>query len=140
MAFVRAHANDLRIGLYIKIAGSWFSHPFPANTFKIQSQKELNILHSLRNTKILYDPDLSDPDPTLSTTPEEEGERVGTQGDKARSPGSLFKTVRLIDMTLDTQDWKRGHWVWLANSPDPTTCTGRGHSSPPTRGLTVKNL
>ncbi len=64
----------------------------------------------------------------------------GTQGDKARSPGSLFKTVRLIDMTLDTQDWKRGHWVWLTNSPDPTTCTGGVHSPSPTRGLTVKNL
>ena len=73
MTFVRAHANDLRIGLYMKIAGSWFSHPFPANTCTIKSQKELNILHSLRNMKILYDPDLSDSDPTLSTTPEEEG-------------------------------------------------------------------
>ena len=49
MAFVPAHANDLRIGLYIKIVGSWFSHPFSGNTFKIKSQKELNTLHSLRN-------------------------------------------------------------------------------------------
>jgi len=76
MAFVPAHANDLRIGLYIKIVGSWFSHPFSGNTFKIKSQKELNTLHSLRNIKILHDPDLSDPDPTLSTTPEEEGDKA----------------------------------------------------------------
>ncbi len=76
MAFVPAHAKDLRIGLYVKMAGSWFSHPFPANTFKITSAKELATLRSLKNIKILYDPDLSDPVPTLSTTQEEEGDKA----------------------------------------------------------------
>jgi len=77
MAFtIPAKGSDLRIGLYIKLAGSWFSHPFSANTFKITSAKELAILRSLKNVKILYDPDLSDPDPHQHLAPEEAGAQV----------------------------------------------------------------
>ncbi|RMH02980.1 MAG: DUF3391 domain-containing protein, partial [Nitrospirae bacterium] len=61
MAFQRVNAKDLRLGLFIKISGSWFSHPFPTNTFKIKTERELAILRSLRNIKILYDPARSDP-------------------------------------------------------------------------------
>lgn len=60
MAFERVNANDLRIGLYIKLVGSWFNHPFPTNTFKIKTEKDLATLRSLRNIKILFDPDRSD--------------------------------------------------------------------------------
>ncbi len=63
MAFERVNANDLRLGLYIKLVGSWFSHPFPTNTFKVKTEKDLATLRSLRNVKILYDPGRSDPSP-----------------------------------------------------------------------------
>ena len=63
MAFERANSQDLRIGLFIKLVGSWFNHPFPTNTFKIKTDKELTILRSLRNIKIFFDSDRSDPDP-----------------------------------------------------------------------------
>ena len=62
MAFKEIIATDLRIGLYIKLEGSWFSHPFPTNTFKITSYKELDTLLGLTKVKILYDPDKSDPE------------------------------------------------------------------------------
>ncbi len=60
MSFQRANASDLRMGLYIKLAGSWFQHPFPTNTFKIKTDKELATIRSLRNIKIFFDPDKSD--------------------------------------------------------------------------------
>ena len=52
--------EDLRIGLFIKLEGSWFSHPFPTNTFKIKGQKDLTIIKGLKKVKILYDPERSD--------------------------------------------------------------------------------
>ena len=64
MAFEEISASDLRIGLYIKIEGSWFSHPFGTNTFKIGSKKELSTLKGLKKVKLLFDPDKSDPEET----------------------------------------------------------------------------
>ncbi len=61
MAFQPLRAEDLCVGLYIKLVGSWFKHPFSSNTFKIQTEKELATLQALRNFQILYDPYRSDP-------------------------------------------------------------------------------
>jgi putative nucleotidyltransferase with HDIG domain len=63
MDLVPAKAEDLQIGNFIKLTGSWFEHPFPTNSFKIKSEKELSILRGLQKTKIFYDPDRSDPPP-----------------------------------------------------------------------------
>ena len=52
--------EDLKVGLFIKLEGSWFSHPFPTNKFKIKGQKDLTILKGLKKVKILYDPEQSD--------------------------------------------------------------------------------
>lgn len=79
MAFERVNANDLRLGLYIKLVGSWFSHPFPTNTFKIKTEKDLETLRSLRNVKILYDFDRSDPPPTTHVEPEPEEPQVNIE-------------------------------------------------------------
>jgi len=76
MAFERVNANDLRLGLYIKLVGSWFSHPFPTNTFKIKTDKDLATLRSLRNVKILYDSRRSDPPPNSLDEQEPEEPRV----------------------------------------------------------------
>jgi len=79
MAFRPLKAEDLRVGLYVKLVGSWFKHPFSSNTFKIQTSEDLAILRGLRNFKILYDPDQSDPEalpkpppsPPLESQPQE---------------------------------------------------------------------
>jgi hypothetical protein len=63
MDLVPAKAEDLQIGNFIKLTGSWFEHPFPTNSFKIKSEKELSILRGLQKTKIFYDPDRSNPPP-----------------------------------------------------------------------------
>jgi putative nucleotidyltransferase with HDIG domain len=60
MSFVPLHPNALRRGLYIKIEGSWFSHPFPTNSFKIKTSQELETLQGLTKVKLYFDPDRSD--------------------------------------------------------------------------------
>ncbi len=58
MPFVEVQdRNDLRIGSFVKLEGSWFSHPFPTNTFAIKSSEDLATIQGLNNVTILYDPD-----------------------------------------------------------------------------------
>ncbi|MCA9479804.1 MAG: DUF3391 domain-containing protein, partial [Nitrospira sp.] len=61
MSFIEVEdRNVLQLGTFVKIEGSWFSHPFPTNTFKIKSKEDLATIHGLTNVTILYDPDRSD--------------------------------------------------------------------------------
>ncbi len=62
MAFIPIQHDKLRKGLYIRLNGSWFSHPFPTNTFKIFTTKELTIIQKLKKVEILFDPEKSDPE------------------------------------------------------------------------------
>lgn len=51
--------RDLRVGTFVKLEGSWFSHPFPTNTFQIKSSDDLATIQALKNVVILQDPDRS---------------------------------------------------------------------------------
>lgn len=62
MAFLPIQHDTLRKGLYIRLNGSWFSHPFSTNTFKICTTKELTTLQKLKKVEILFDPEQSDPE------------------------------------------------------------------------------
>lgn len=62
MAFVPLEPGALRRGLFIKIEGSWFSHPFPTNSFKIISAKDLETLKDLKKVKLFVDIERSDPE------------------------------------------------------------------------------
>ncbi len=53
--------QSLQIATLVKLEGSWFSHPFPTNTFTIQSAEDLAAIQGLTNVTILYDPDRSQP-------------------------------------------------------------------------------
>ena len=76
MSFVPLKPRALRLGLYIKIEGSWFNHPFPTNSFKIKTAKELETLKALATINLFVDIDRSDPkrntllDPPDSSTVE----------------------------------------------------------------------
>ena len=87
--------DELRIGLYIKIEGSWFSHPFSTNTFKIKFKKDLATLRSLTKVKLLYDPERSDP-----ITPEEREEEDSTQNVGQRAEELIDEP---IDKPLDSE-------------------------------------
>ncbi len=62
MAFLPLETSALRLGLFIKIKGSWFSHPFSTNSFKIKTTKELETLKGLGNVKLFVDMERSDPE------------------------------------------------------------------------------
>ncbi len=51
--------QDLEVGTFVKLEGSWFSHPFPTNTFKIKSSEDLATIQGLKNVTILHDPERS---------------------------------------------------------------------------------
>lgn len=48
--------RDLQVGTFVKLEGSWFSHPFPTNTFKIKTPEDLVTIQGLTNVTILHDP------------------------------------------------------------------------------------
>ena len=60
MPFVPLESNALRLGLFIKIEGSWFSHPFPTNSFKITASTDLETLKGLKKVKLFVDFERSD--------------------------------------------------------------------------------
>lgn len=60
MPFVPIKRDVIRLGHFVKIEGSWFSHPFPTNSFKIKTYEELNTLRELTNVQLFFDPDRSD--------------------------------------------------------------------------------
>jgi len=60
MPFVPLEPCALRLGLFIKIEGSWFSHPFPTNSFKIISAKDIETLKGLKKIKLFVNFERSD--------------------------------------------------------------------------------
>ncbi len=65
MSFVPLERSALRVGLYIRIEGSWFSHPFSTNSFKIKTAKDLAKLKGLANLPLSVDFTRSDPEPII---------------------------------------------------------------------------
>ena len=55
--------SQLRIGLFVKLECSWWSHPFATSHFKIASVKDIEAIRNIRKLKLYYDPTLSDPLP-----------------------------------------------------------------------------
>jgi len=100
MAFKEITANELRIGLFIKIEGSWFSHPFPTNTFKVKCRRELSTLCGLTKVKLLYDPEKSDPEDS-----ENDGEaQAAMNGDKGVSESDEAMHEELVQQKIELQD------------------------------------
>ncbi len=69
MAFIPLNPSALRLGLFIKIEGSWFSHPFSTNSFKIKTEKDLETLKGLKKVKLFVDIPRSDPEPDSPDSP-----------------------------------------------------------------------
>jgi len=64
--------DDLRIGLYVKLECSWWAHPFATSRFKIESQKDIEIIRGIRKLTLYYDQGLSDPPVTQELQEPEE--------------------------------------------------------------------
>ena len=105
MAFVPINKEVLRLGHYIKIEGSWFSHPFPTNSFKIKTMKELETLRGLTRVKLFFDPDRSDPeeiglgeaDPAPLATPDNSHQSLSANA----TPTSKSSSPPVLDESLE---------------------------------------
>jgi len=56
----KVRTNDLKIGMYIKLKGSWIDHPFLKNEFMIKSQSQINKLKTYEVLSVMVDIDKSD--------------------------------------------------------------------------------
>ncbi len=54
---------DLRVGMYVYLELGWMAHPFPANSFKIGNEKQLQTIRSLGLTRVRWSAERSDADP-----------------------------------------------------------------------------
>ena len=54
--FLPIDAANVQIGMYVKLDCPWFKHPFPRNTFKVETAAELTILRSLTHIALYVDP------------------------------------------------------------------------------------
>ncbi len=98
MPFVPLHATALRLGLYIKIEGSWFSHPFPTNSFKIESAKDLETLRGLTKVKLYFDPDRSEPEGIHTEhTKAPDRKRVQSTGEQDKEPSNESEPITSQD-------------------------------------------
>ena len=61
--FLPITAANVQIGMYVKLDCPWFKHPFPRNTFKVQTAAELTVLRSLEHIPLYVDPSRSDHHP-----------------------------------------------------------------------------
>ncbi len=101
MPFVPLHATALRLGLYIKIEGSWFSHPFPTNSFKIEFTKDLETIRGLTKVKLYFDPDRSDPEMAQSNSAEEQDRK---QVQNIKDPDKKSSDESESDSTPDSSE------------------------------------
>lgn len=95
--FIEIH--QLRVGMFIELKLGWMSHPFPSGSFKISSEKQIEVIRGLGLTRVCYLPGKSDPapDPVITPIPEADStqpdgvlaavEGAAPEPDAAPSPG-----------------------------------------------------
>jgi len=83
--------NSLQIGMWVKLEGSWFSHPFPTNAFTIKTAEDLDTIKGLSNVTILFDPDRSQsPDSQDLTTPSPDDLEPPIELEDSDRPGTFI--------------------------------------------------
>jgi putative nucleotidyltransferase with HDIG domain len=53
--------TEIQIGMFIELGLGWMSHPFPTSSFKVSSQKQIDIIAGLGLARVRYVPHKSDP-------------------------------------------------------------------------------
>lgn len=53
--------SQLRIGMFVELELGWMAHPFPTGSFKISSDKQIEVIRGLGLTRVRYLPHKSDP-------------------------------------------------------------------------------
>lgn len=52
--------NELRIGMFVELELGWMAHPFPTGSFRLASQRQIDIICGLGLTQVRYVPSKSD--------------------------------------------------------------------------------
>jgi HD-GYP domain-containing protein (c-di-GMP phosphodiesterase class II) len=91
MPFIEVEdVRALHVGVMVKLEGSWFSHPFPTNTFTIKSAEDLATIQGLTNVIILYDPERSESFDSVGATHQAEDSSSGPAESVDFADSSLF--------------------------------------------------
>lgn len=83
--------DELRIGLFVDLELGWMSHPFPMGSFKINSERQIDILRGMGLARVRIVPTRSDPPPAA------EPAVVGSGDGAAAVDGPLDGAERLVD-------------------------------------------
>ncbi len=92
--------GKLRVGMFIQLDLGWMSHPFPANSFKITSEKQLETIRALGLSHVHVNLDKSDPESSMAPSPSSDSAAILTH---AAMPDPL--TDEAQDAT--TRVWRR---------------------------------
>lgn len=76
----------LRVGHYVELDVGWMAHPFPTSSFKISSQKQIDVVRSLGRAQVRYVPAKSDalPGPQADTGLDGTARDAATAAEQAR--------------------------------------------------------
>lgn len=110
--FVAIDLGQLRIGMYVHLEVGWFSHPFPVNSFKITNREQLNILRSLNLKQIQFDPERSDPEPSLKP----ETEALAAVPEATEAPKS--KLVSRMEVWRSSVESVQARFQWAVSRFD----------------------
>lgn len=61
MAWKATRVDELRPGHALRIGHAWFDHPFPANTFQLESLLQIGVLREIGIKRLFIDPEKSTP-------------------------------------------------------------------------------
>ncbi|OQW86882.1 MAG: phosphohydrolase [Rhodoferax ferrireducens] len=61
--------DRLQPGMYIELELGWMAHPFPTGSFKITSERQIEIIRGLGRKQVRYVPAKSDPPPNQAVAP-----------------------------------------------------------------------
>lgn len=62
--------EKLRVGMFVHLELGWMSHPFPSNSFKISTERQLESIRALGLSRVQFSPEKSDPESAHSNAGE----------------------------------------------------------------------
>lgn len=92
--------DQLRIGLFVELQIGWMSHPFPKGSFKISSQKQIEILRGLGLDRIRCIAARSDPPPVSDGDTSEPASPDPSEG---LGSGVLVEQALLVTQPIEDQ-------------------------------------
>lgn len=115
----RVDVKALRIGLYVHLDVGWMKHPFPFNSFKISSARQIEVLRGLGIESLRFSPEKSDPEAMVSeTAPASEADPVPLPA--TTDPGTETRTRERESLRHCEQRFANAGrtFRWLAHEAD----------------------